>query len=65
MRYGRVVPVIAKPTPERLGYVKSLLDGGKLKMVIDRVLPASAIVEAQSYSKSGRAKGKIVLTFPS
>jgi NADPH:quinone reductase-like Zn-dependent oxidoreductase len=60
---GRVVPVIAKPTPERIVYVKSLLDEGKLRTVIDKVLPVTSVAEAQAYSKSGRAKGKIVLTF--
>jgi NADPH:quinone reductase-like Zn-dependent oxidoreductase len=31
--------------------------------VVDRVLPAAAVADAQAHSKSGRAKGKIVLTF--
>jgi NADPH:quinone reductase-like Zn-dependent oxidoreductase len=58
---GRVVPVIAKPTPERIAYVKSLLDEGKLRAVIDKVYPFAEVALAQEYSKAGRAKGKIVL----
>jgi NADPH:quinone reductase-like Zn-dependent oxidoreductase len=60
---GRVVPMIARSTPDRIEYIRALLDSGRMKTVIDKVLPAASIVEAQDYSKTGRAKGKIVLTF--
>ncbi len=62
---GKVSVVIAKSTGERLGYVKTLIETGKIRTVIDRVLPAADIVAAHTYSKTGRAKGKIVLTFHS
>jgi NADPH:quinone reductase-like Zn-dependent oxidoreductase len=62
---GRVSVLIAKSTTERLGYVKALVESGQLRPVIDRVLPAAEVVAAQDYSKSGRAKGKIVLRFAS
>ena len=60
---GRVVPMIAKSTPDRIEYIRALLDSGRMKPVVDKVLPAESIALAQDYSKSGRAKGKIVLTF--
>ena len=60
---GRVVPMIARSTPERIEYIRALIESGRVKTVVDKVLPAASIVEAQDYSKSGRAKGKIVLTF--
>jgi NADPH:quinone reductase-like Zn-dependent oxidoreductase len=44
-----------------LEYIKSLVDGGKLRPVIDKVYPFAEVATAQEYSKSGRAKGKIVL----
>jgi NADPH:quinone reductase-like Zn-dependent oxidoreductase len=60
---GKVVAMIAKSTPERIELVRALLEDGRLKILVDRALPAAAIREAQAYSKSGRAKGKILLTF--
>ncbi|MBS1121305.1 MAG: zinc-binding alcohol dehydrogenase [Deltaproteobacteria bacterium] len=59
----RVVPMIAKATPDRIEYIRSALETGRLKTVVDKVFPTASIVEAQAYSKAGRAKGKIVLTF--
>ena len=49
---------------EQLALIKTLVESGKLKTVIDRVLPIDQIAAAQEYSKTGRAKGKIVLQFP-
>ena len=60
---GKVSVVIAKPTAERMGYIKSLIDAGEIRTVIDRVFSAADVAKAQDYSKSGRAKGKIMLTF--
>jgi NADPH:quinone reductase-like Zn-dependent oxidoreductase len=62
---GKVVAVIAKPTAERMRTIQSLLESGKLKVIVDKVLPAAAVAEAHNYSQSGRAKGKIVLSFVS
>jgi len=62
---GRAVPMVAKSTPDRIAFIQKLLESGKLKTVVDKVLPASAINEAQAYSKGGRAKGKIILRFGS
>jgi NADPH:quinone reductase-like Zn-dependent oxidoreductase len=41
--------------------IKSMIDDGKLKPIVDRVYPFAEIATAHEYSKSGRAKGKIVL----
>jgi NADPH:quinone reductase-like Zn-dependent oxidoreductase len=48
-----------------LEYTKSLVDAGKLRPIIDRTFPVASVAEAHRYSKSGRAKGKIVLKFQS
>jgi len=44
-----------------LDTIKSLVDEGKLKPVIDRVYPFAEVAKAQEYSKARRAKGKIIL----
>jgi NADPH:quinone reductase-like Zn-dependent oxidoreductase len=48
-----------------LEYVKTLIEKGKLKPVIDKTFPVAEVAEAHRYSKAGRAKGKIVLKFQS
>jgi NADPH:quinone reductase-like Zn-dependent oxidoreductase len=48
-----------------LEYTRSLVEAGKLRPIIDKTYPVAAVAEAHDYSKSGRAKGKIVLTFQS
>jgi NADPH:quinone reductase-like Zn-dependent oxidoreductase len=60
---GRVLAIVAKSTPDRIAFIQKLLEEGKMKTIVDKVFPPSAIVEAHAYSKSGRAKGKIVLKF--
>jgi NADPH:quinone reductase-like Zn-dependent oxidoreductase len=60
----KVFGLLTNGDGKELDFVKSLVEQGKLKIVIDRVLPIDEIVAAQEYSKTGRAKGKIVLTFP-
>jgi NADPH:quinone reductase-like Zn-dependent oxidoreductase len=44
-----------------LDTIKSLVEEGKLKPIIDRVYPLTEVAAAQEYSKLRRAKGKIVL----
>ena len=39
----------------------SLVDQGKLRPVIDKTYPLADVAAAQEYSKTGRARGKIVL----
>ena len=60
----KVFALLTNGDGEQLEIIKSLAEGGKLKTVIDRVLPIEEVASAQEYSKTGRAKGKIVLTFP-
>lgn len=50
-----------KPSGLQLATLTDLIENGKLKPVIDRVIPFSEIHEAFRYSSSGRAKGKIIL----
>jgi len=38
------------------------IDAGDIKVIIDKTYPLEQAKEAQVYSQSGRARGKIVLT---
>jgi alcohol dehydrogenase len=39
----------------------SLIDDGKLEVVVDRVFPFEEAQQAMAYLESGRVKGKVVL----
>jgi NADPH:quinone reductase-like Zn-dependent oxidoreductase len=39
----------------------ALIDGQKLEVVIDRVVPFTQIADAFAYLKQGHAKGKVVV----
>lgn len=50
-----------KPSGAELSILRTLIEQDKIKPVIDRILPFSEITEAFNYSKTSRAKGKIIL----
>lgn len=52
-------------TPERLSAVAKLFDQGVLKVHIDKVFPLDQAGAALEYLKTGRPRGKIVLTVAS
>jgi NADPH:quinone reductase-like Zn-dependent oxidoreductase len=58
---AKVFALITTGNGPDLEFIKSLVDEGKLETTIDKVYPFDDVVAAQEYSKSGRAKGKIVL----
>jgi NADPH:quinone reductase-like Zn-dependent oxidoreductase len=49
------------PDGKQLAQIKTLVEEGKIKPVIDKVYPFSQSVEALVHLASGRAKGKIVV----
>jgi alcohol dehydrogenase len=49
------------PSRSDLVQLASLIDDGKLEVVVDRVFPFEEAQQAMAYLESGRAKGKVVL----
>ncbi|MCU1806280.1 NADP-dependent oxidoreductase [Cytobacillus firmus] len=50
-----------KPSGEQLRIIANLIENGKIKPIIDRVLPFEDAQKAMEYAESGRAKGKIIV----
>ncbi len=50
-----------KPSGAQLETLRTFIEAGTLKPIIDRVIPFSDIAEAFRYSQTGRAKGKIIV----
>ncbi|MED4227909.1 NADP-dependent oxidoreductase [Neobacillus cucumis] len=50
-----------KPSGEQLRIIASFIETGKIKPIIDRVVPFENAQKAMEYAESGRAKGKIIL----
>jgi NADPH:quinone reductase-like Zn-dependent oxidoreductase len=53
--------VFMHPSGSELAELASLIDAGKLKVILDRVLPFDQIGAAMAYLEQGRAKGKVVV----
>jgi NADPH:quinone reductase-like Zn-dependent oxidoreductase len=54
--------MMAKPNQKDLLFMKELLEGGKVKPVIDSCYPLSELPEALHYLEEGRAAGKVIIT---
>ena len=53
--------LLHKPNAKDLDYLKTLLDSGKIRPVIDNSYPLSEAAEAIRYFGAGHAKGKVVI----
>lgn len=53
--------VMVRPKASDMEWMKTQIEAGRLRIVIDRVYSLEQIAEAFSYSETGRAKGKIIL----
>jgi NADPH:quinone reductase-like Zn-dependent oxidoreductase len=49
------------PDAEDLNEIKSMIESGKIKPVVDKVYPFSESIEAFKHLATGRAKGKVVV----
>ncbi len=58
----KMVAMITKPNREDVGFMKELLETGKVTPVIDRRYPLSEVAEALRYLEEGHAQGKVVIT---
>jgi NADPH:quinone reductase-like Zn-dependent oxidoreductase len=47
---------------DQLTEITSLIDGGIIRPIVDRVFPFVSTKEAMAYVESGRAKGKVVVS---
>lgn len=47
---------------EQLEHIRSLIEGGVIRPVLDRIFPFAALNEGFAYIETGRAKGKVVVT---
>jgi NADPH:quinone reductase-like Zn-dependent oxidoreductase len=54
---------VASPNRGDLQVLAELMEAGKVTPVIDRCYPASEAAEGMRYLESGRARGKVVVTF--
>ncbi len=57
----RQVPVFVQPNATQLAEIANLVDSGKLRSVVETVLPLSEARRAHELSQAGHTRGKIVL----
>jgi NADPH:quinone reductase-like Zn-dependent oxidoreductase len=58
---GRFAFVFTQPNAAQLAEIATLVDAGKLKAIVETVLPLAAAVRGQALSAAGHTRGKIVL----
>ena len=56
-----IIPIDAKITQTYLSELKTMIESGALKPIIDRCYGFHQIPEAMSYLETGRARGKVVI----
>jgi NADPH:quinone reductase-like Zn-dependent oxidoreductase len=57
----KMLSLAAKPNGIDLAFIVNLIEGGRVKPLIDIVYPFNQAVEAMEYAKQGHSKGKVVI----
>lgn len=58
----KIISMINKANQKDLGFVKELIEAGKVVPVIDRSFPLVEVADAIRYLEKGHAQGKVVIT---
>lgn len=54
--------MLAKLNQKDLGFIRELLETGKVKPVIDKLYPLSEVADAIKYLEEGHARGKVIIS---
>ena len=53
--------VMVRPNAADMEWMRARIEGGRIRIVVDRIYPLVQVQEAFEYSETGKAKGKIIL----
>jgi NADPH:quinone reductase-like Zn-dependent oxidoreductase len=58
----KVLCVMSGESPEDLEYVRTLVEAGDMRSIVDRAFPLEETAEAHRYVESGQKKGAVAIT---
>ena len=57
----KAASVMVRPNMADMEWMRTEIEGGRIRIVVDRVYPLEQIREAFAYSETGKARGKIII----
>jgi NADPH:quinone reductase-like Zn-dependent oxidoreductase len=57
----KAASVMVRPNAADMEWMRTEIEGGRIRIVVDRVYPLEQIQEAFEYSETGKAQGKIII----